>query len=754
MKKKCILLAALSATMEMYATNPERLDTLRTYELQNVQVTSTRASKNTPMAFKNLNQAQIKKVNFGQDLPYVLSFTPSVTTTSDAGNGIGYTTLRIRGIDPSRINVTANGIPLNDAEDDQAYWINMGDIVSSVQNLQVQRGVGTSTNGSGAFGATINMQTENIGTIPYLSLDLSGGSYYSHKETLRFGTGLLGGHWGVQGRLSNIGSHGYLERAHTKLNNYFLQGGYFSDNTMVKLITFSGKEQTYHAWNYASKYEQSLYGRRYNSCGLMYEDADGTMHYYKDQTDNYYQQNYQLIWNQILSKMWNFNITLHYTNGNGYYNEYKKNKNLQDYGLSDVKYESDLTRMKKMDNDFYGAIASINYNNNKNFKATLGSGWNRYDGDHFGIVNWVKSPAKTFYPNYEYYRNNALKNDFNVYGKAEWNLWKNLNAYIDLQYRHVGYRMQDPEDDVYADHSGKYIIHDVFDFFNPKAGLNYQLDTHNQIYFSYAISHKEPTRNDYQDNSVRTLKAEKLQDYELGYKYQSRHFSAGANFYYMYYDHQYVLTGALNDIGEAIASNNNSGRSYRSGIELEVAWHPVNWFRWDVNATFSDNKAKDWTVTLNDGSTYDLGKTHLSFSPDAIFNNIFTFAYEGFTGSIQSQYIGKQYLTNTNFKNYNNYDADGAFDRTVSMMLDRHFTTNIDIAYNFSMKKFGIKDATIGISLYNLFSTKFDNNGWASPSFRKDANGKVEAYCSDDLYEAGFAPSAPFNYMAHLSINF
>lgn len=746
-------MAALIATTGAYAANPEHIDTLRTYELQDVQVTSTRAHKTTPVAYQNLDKKQIKSVNFGQDLPYVLSLTPSVTTTSDAGNGIGYTSIRVRGVDPSRVNITANGVPMNDAESNQVYWVNMGDMVSSVQNLQIQRGAGSSTNGTGAFGATVNMQTENIGTKPFIGLDASAGSYYSHKETLRFGTGLLGGHWGLQGRLSNIGSKGYLRRASTKLNSYFLQGGYFSDKTMVKFVTFNGVEQTYHAWNYASKYEQSLYGRRYNSCGEYYDENGNTL-YYKDQTDNYHQQNYQLIWSQILNNFWNFNVTGHYTKGQGYYDEYKVNKNLQDYGLSDVKYKTDLTRQKKMDNDFYGAIASINFDNKNDFKATLGSGWNRYDGDHFGIVKWVKAPAKTFYPNYEYYRNNAVKSDFNVYGKADWTFWKGLSAYIDLQYRHVGYRMQDPEDDAYADKSGAYIIHDDFDFFNPKAGLNYQIDQNNHVYFSYSISHKEPTRNDYQDNEVRHLKAEKLQDYELGYKYMSSKFSAGVNLYYMYYNHQYVLTGELDDIGEAIASNENSGRSYRSGIELEAAWKPCDFFRWDINATFSDSKAKDWTVTLDDGTSANLGETHLSFTPDQIVNNIFTFMYKGFNASLQSQFIGKQYLTNTDFESYKNYNKDGSFDQEVDMVLHSHFTTNLDLSYNFSLKQFGIKDATVGVTLYNLFSKKYDNNGWAAPGFRKDANGKVEAYCVGDLYESGFAPSAPFNCMAHLSINF
>lgn len=773
MDKSIMMLAALSmAAAASDAKGHEPLDSLRTYQLQGVQVTSTRASKKTPMAFATLNQQQIRNVNFGQDIPYILSLTPSVTTTSDAGNGIGYTSIRVRGIDPSRINVTANGVPVNDAESAQLYFVDMGDFASSVQSMQIQRGAGTSTNGAGAFGASINMLTENIGTKPFFGLDFSGGSYYSHKETVRFGTGLIKDHWGLQGRLSNIGSKGYLDRAWTKLNSYFLQGGYFSDNTMVKFLTWNSVENTYHAWNYTSKYEQSLYGRRYNSCG-EYTDDNGNKAYYPDQTDNYWQQNYQAIWNQFYGTRWNSNVTLHYTHGYGYYNEYKVKKDYRDYGLSDVKLKNDLTRKKIMENDLYGIVASVNYDNKRNYQATLGGGWNKYIGDHWGNVLWTKVAAKTFYPGYEYYRNRAWKSDFNIFGKASWTFLPGLNAYVDLQYRHVGYRMQDPRDYyIDEDRTLGYWAHDDFDFFNPKAGLNYQIDNHNRVYASYAVSHKEPTRNDYQDNEIQHLKAEKLQDVELGYKYESEKFTAGVNLYYMYYDHQFVLTGALNDIGEMIASNKGKS-SYREGIEFEGAWKPVDWFRWDLNATFSRSINKDWiqsTVKVDDqnkpvydasynnvaGEEVNLGNTHTAFSPDVIFNNIFTFTYKGFNASIQSQYIGEQYLTNTDFKEMTCHDENGN-ETHETLMLKDHFTTNIDLAYRFDLKPLGIKQATVGITFYNIFNTKYDNNGWGAPQIAKTKDGSVIAFNdwgTRDQEAAGFAPSAPFNVMAHLSIDF
>ena len=754
--KKMFLFGLLGTALTAQAAD---MDTLKSVELQDVQVVSIRASKKTPMAYTDMNKEQLKAVNFGKDVPYLLSLTPSVTMTSDAGNGIGYTTLRVRGTDPSRINITANGIPMNDAESAQLFWVNMGDFASSVQSMQIQRGVGTSTNGAGAFGATINMLTENIGMKPFVGIDLSGGSYYSHKETLRFGTGLLGGHWGIQGRLSNIGSKGYLDRAKTKLNSYFLQAGYFADNTVVKFITWNGIEETYHAWNYTSKYEQSLFGRTYNSCGEYY-DENGNVRYYDNQTDNYHQQNYQLLWNQRLNNMLNLNVAGHYTKGDGYYEEYKTGRKLVEYlpyGVwfdENPKLKSDLIRQKKMDNDFYAIVASLVYNNHKNVEATVGGGWNKYSGDHFGQVKWVKNipEGMDLLPDFEYYRNNAKKTDWNVYGKINYGFLPGLNGYLDLQYRHIGIKMQHPGDWIGANPDGKIVVDEQFNFFNPKFGLNYDITPHHKVYASYAIAHKEPTRNDYEDNIGTELKAERLNDLEVGYKFQSAKFSAGANLYWMSYKDQFVLTGELNNIGEAISKN--VGKSYRLGVELEAAWKPIDWFRWDANATFSKNRAKQWEVTLMDGSVESLGNTPLSFSPDFIFNNILTFNYKGMKATVQSQYVGDQYLTNTGFKSYQTLD-DNDKPVDVSMMLDGHFTTNIDLSYTFALKQFGMKDVTLGVTLYNIFSAKYDNNGWAAPAFTKE-NGKVVAtgwYSSDQL-EAGFAPSAPFNMMAHLSINF
>ena len=758
-KRKVMILALLAVTAMAGAQNTKALyDSTQVEQLQEVQVVGIRATRKTPVAFTDMNKEQLKAVNFGQDVPYLLSLTPSVTMTSDAGNGIGYTSLRVRGTDPSRINITANGIPMNDAESAQLYWVNMGDFASSVQSMQIQRGVGTSTNGAGAFGATLNMQTENIGGEPFIGLDLSGGSYYSHKETLRFGTGLIGEHWGIQGRLSNIGSKGYLDRASTKLNSYFLQAGYFGENTMVKFITFNGVEETYHAWNYTSKYEQSLYGRTYNSCGEYY-DAEGNTRYYDNQTDNYHQQNYQLIWNQRLTQELNLNAALHYTRGDGYYEEYKRKRTLFEYDLDNQMTwaKSDLVRQKKMANDFYGAVASLVYNNRQNLQAVLGGGWNKYDGDHYGLVTWVKSPVDPLMPDHQYYGDNTKKTDFNVYGKVNYEFVPGLNAYVDMQYRHVGLKMTGPTDEIDWK-VNKRIVYDMkesYDFFNPKFGLNYDITTNHKVFVSYAIAHKEPTRNNFQNSLNAELempKAERLNDLEVGYKYQSKVFTAGANLYWMDYKDQFVLTGEIDQIGEAITRN--MPKSYRLGIELEAAVKPVDWFRWDINATWSKNRVKGITVQLADGSVADLGDQPLAFSPDWIANNIFTFTYKGLKASLQSQYVSEQYLTNTGFKSYQTLDDNGK-NTDVSMMLDGHFTTNIDLSYNFKLPKLGLKDVTVGVTLYNIFSAEYDNNGWAAPCYDK-VDGKVVAtgWDTSDQYEAGFAPSAPFNMMAHLSVNF
>ncbi len=808
--KKVLFMSAMSliSTAVAQATAADGQDSLRMEQLEEVSVSATRAGEKTPMAHTDLGKREIEKQNIGADIPFLLSLTPSVTITSDAGNGIGYTTLRVRGTAPERINVTANGIPLNDAESAQVFWVNMGDFASSVQNIQIQRGVGTSTNGAGAFGASVNMQTDHIGSDAYIGFDASTGSYNSNKATLRFSTGLLNNHWGLQGRLSRISSDGYIDRASTDLHSYFLQAGYFDENTSVKLITFNGVEKTYHAWDYTSKYEQETFGRTFNPCGAM--DWDYTK-YYDNQTDNYHQQNYQLLWNQQIGDEWSLHTGLHYTKGEGYYEQYKIEAKWAEYGLwkavegdiqtkGEAEYKpivkGDLVRQKKMDNDFYGAIASLKYDNQDNLEATVGGGWNRYDGDHFGRVIWVSpTPYKYYYnkdldakwkdaegnkyfytfddarvsqPDFEYYRNNAEKTDMNIYGKVTYSFTDALSAYVDLQYRQVNYRMQVPEDWFDATRADKYVIDDTYNFFNPKFGLYYKIDDHQSAYASYAIAHKEPTRNDYENNLGLGIKSEQLNDLEAGYYYRSEQFSAGANFYWMDYKDQFVLTGELNDIGEAVAMN--VPESYRLGVELEAAWQPVDWFRWDANATLSRNRVKDVTVTLHNydldnyavakAGTAHLGEQPLSFSPDVIANSIFTFSHKGWSARLIGRYISKQYLTNSGFDKMTCWDGEGKTTQE-SIVLDSHLTSDLDLSYSFALPSANIQKATVGVTLYNLLGTKYYTGGWAATKYVKEGN-EVKAYnascitdgATRDQWGVGFAPAAPFHFMAHLSILF
>ncbi len=742
----------ISAEDYLKAEEELPIDSFKTVKLQEVQVLSLRANKNTPVAYSFVDKKDIEEVNFGKDVPMLLLLTPSVTATSDAGNGIGYTSIRIRGTDPTRINITANGIPINDSESNNVYWTNMADFSSSVENIQIQRGVGTSTNGSGAFGASINMQTENIYQKPSIGVDLSAGSYSSHKETLKFSTGIIKDHWGLQGRLSDIGSNGYIDRASSRLGSYFLQAGYFSNSTQVKFVTFNGKEKTYDAWNYPSLEELKENGRRYNSCGYMYTDDEGKDYFYKNQIDLYHQQHYQLLFTEILPKDFSLNIGVHYTRGDGYYEEYKRKRSLIEYNLSkDETLTSDLVRRKLMGNNFYGAIASISYDLKDKLKATLGGGWNKYDGDHWGEVLWVKTPDETYYPEDEYYNNKARKVDFNIYGKLTYEFLAHLNAYIDLQYRHVGYKMYGTSDEFSYEKMSleEFNVNDKFDFFNPKVGLYYKIAKFHELYASFAVSHKEPTRNDYEDNLNSSLKAERLFDWEAGYKFSLSRFSLCVNLYLMNYLNQFVITGEKDQIGDMIARN--VGKSYRMGIEFEGAWKPVDFFSWNLNFTLSHNRAKDWHIqddTLNE--SVSLGTTPLSFSPDFIVGNTFKFDYKGFKASVMSKYISRQYLTNTGFKNYVSIKDD---DYTyVSMMLNAYFTTDIDLCYTLKLK--GVKYITLGFTLYNIFNAKYMNNGWSAPSYKSTQEGKIIAYTNDDVYETGYAVSAPINFMAHLGIGF
>lgn len=738
--------AFLGAGITVYARTSAESDSLKVVNLQEVQVVSTRATAKTPVAFTNIGKAELKKVNFGQDIPYLLSMTPSTLTTSDAGGGIGYTTLRVRGTDGTRINITVNGIPMNDAESHNLFWVNMPDFSSSVKDMQVQRGAGTSTNGAGAFGASVNMQTEGASMQPYAEFNGSYGSFNTHKETVKVGTGLLNNHWTFDARLSNIGTDGYIDRASVGLNSYYVQGGYFAENTSVKLIAFAGKEKTYHAWGYATKEQMEEFGRRYNPCG-EYVGDDGKVHYYTDQTDNYLQKNYQLLFNHSFSTAWNLNVALHYTKGDGYYEEYKDGRYLIEYGLKPFTHngekvqKSDLVRQKKMDNKFGGGVFSLNYTGHR-LNASLGGGLNQYRGSNFGKVTWVKNYIGALSPEHEYYRNRSKKTDGNIYLKATYDLTQGLSAYADLQYRHIIYTIDGANDkyDWNQNALRPLAVDKKFDFFNPKVGLNWNITSHHRLYASFSVAQKEPTRNNYTEGDPDSYpKAEKLLDYEAGYTFANQWLTAGANFYYMDYTDQLVLTGALNDIGEALTENVPD--SYRMGIELMLGIKPCRWFQWDINATWSKNRIKnfvesvpvydnenDWNLIETQNAVHK--STRIAFSPDFLLNNRFSFTYKGLEAALQSQFVSKQYMTNAEVE---------------ALTLDKYFVSNLSLAYTLKPRK-TFKEITLGFTVYNLFNEEYENNGWASSAYMNDTQRRVDS--------AGYAAQAGTNVMGHVSFRF
>ena len=523
-------------------------DSLKMVELQEVNVVATRANAKTPIAFTDVRKEQISKMNFGQDLPFLLSTTPSVLTTSDAGNAIGYTTIRVRGTDATRINITSNGIPMNDAESHSIFWVNTPDLASSLQDIQIQRGAGTSTNGAGAFGASLNMKTQNLSNVPYAELSGSAGSYNTFKGTVKVGSGLLANDFAFDARISTVKTDGFRDRASADLKSYFLQGGYFGENTIVKFITFGGKEQTYHAWDGISR-EELTTNRTYNPNGEIKIDGK-VVGFYEDQTDNYRQIHYQLLIDQRLSSLWNLNLGLHYTNGFGFYQEYKNNRTLKEYLLEPFVVDgvtvkkSNLIRKKLMDNDFGGGVFSFNYKGER-ATASLGGGLNRYAGDHFGQVIWVMNYLHTLDPKHEYYSNFAGKTDGNVYGKINYDLTNSLSVFGDLQYRFIHYTIKGNNDKwdwtASPEHPQILDVREDFHFFNPKAGLFYQINPNHSAYASFAVAQKEPTRNNYTDGLfLEHPRAEKLFDYEAGYTFRNSWLNVGANLYYMNYSDQLV----------------------------------------------------------------------------------------------------------------------------------------------------------------------------------------------------------------------
>ncbi len=710
--------------------------------LNQVDVVANRADSKTPVAYTNIGKRQLTANNDGRDMTYLLNMTPSVTVSSDAGGGMGYTAMRVRGSDPSRINVMANGLPLNDPESHRVYWVNMPDLASSLRDVQIQRGVGTSTNGAGAFGASINMVTDASSEDPYAELSGSYGMYNTNRQTLRVGSGLLGNHWSVDARLSHMGSDGYIDRASSQLWSYFGQAAYQSYNTSLRLVAFGGKERTYMAWDYASKEQMEEYGRRYNPCG-EYIDKDGNRAYYADQFDNFVQHHFQLLFSQRIGKWFNINAALFYTKDDGYYDQYKTGRTLVEYGLQpfmnadgELVKKSDLIRLKYNVNGFGGGQATVNFRRGR-WNATLGGAVSDFDGHHYGRVKWVRNYVGPIDPLQKYYDNHGRKFDSNVYLRANYDIDRHFSVFADLQYRHIHYTITGMSDNWDWNTSSLAIL-DVerrWDFFNPKVGVNYTSGVH-RGFASWAVAQKEPTRDNFTDGTPESYpKAERLNDFEVGYSFNHKLFSVGVNLYYMLYKDQLVVTGQLSDTGNPLSVNVPD--SYRMGIELQGALRPCEWFDWQFNLTLSRNRIKNFVEYIYEDEwtnpiSFDLGDTPIAFSPDIIFNNAFNFKYRDFDASLNSRYVGKQYMNNA---------------RSEAALLDAYFVSDLHLGYSFR-NLIGIKELRLGFSIYNLFNEKYFNNGYAGAGYTV-VDGKKEIY-----RYAGYAAQAPTHVMATMSLKF
>ncbi len=690
--------------------------------LDEVFVSAVRVTKEAPVTFSNLTKEDIKPRNLGQDIPILMNFLPSVVTTSDAGAGVGYTGIRVRGSDATRVNVTINGIPYNDAESQGTFWVNMPDFASSTESLQLQRGVGTSTNGAGAFGASLNLLTDGFSENAYGQISSSVGSFKTLRNNIKFSTGLLNDHVEISGRLSRITSDGYVDRATSDLDSYFLQGVYKDDNTLIKALLFGGHEITYQSW-YGVDAATLETDRTFNPSGI-YTDENGNIQFYENEVDNYKQDHAQLLWNEQVSEYWSTNLALHYTRGRGYFEQFREDDDFVTYGFEPLIVDgeevntTDLIRRRWLDNDFYGTVFSANYRKDK-LSLILGGGWNKYEGDHFGEVIWARFASNSDIGD-RYYDDTSTKTDFNLYIKANYQLNEHWSLYGDLQYRTVGYNANGEE-------TG--LVDDTFNFFNPKAGVTYDLNRNNNFYFSYAVANREPNRNDYESGNPRP---ERLNDFELGWRYISPDVQVNTNVYYMNYKDQLVLTGELNDVGAPLRAN--VGDSYRLGLEVDASISFNEKFSLKPNIALSSNKNKDF-IFQRDGVLRELGNTNIAYSPEVIIGNILTYSpTEVFQISLLSKYVGKQYM--------GNIDAE-------SSVLDAYSQTDLNVQYELKCNGF-LKSIVFSGLVNNLFDAEFESNGYFF-TFDDDFSnpGTITT-----IEGAGYYPQAGINFLLGATVNF
>ncbi len=709
---------AQQTPVDTISENPEVLD--------EVLVRAIRVSADSPVTHSNLTEKELEKRNLGQDLPFMLNFLPSVVSTSDAGAGVGYTSFRVRGSDASRVNVTLNGIPFNDAESQGSFFVNLPDFTSSVQNLQLQRGVGTSTNGSGAFGASLNLLTDAVSETANGEINTSFGSFNTRRHNVKFSSGLLNDHVEIAGRLSAISSNGYIDRASSDLKSYFLQGSYVDENTLIKAITFGGHEVTYQAWNGIDR-ETLEENRTFNSAG-MFTDSNGNIRFHDNEVDDYKQDHYQLHWNERYNNNWSSTLGLNYTYGRGFFEQYKEKQRFSMYGLEPLQAEggiidrTDLIRRRWLDNDYYVVNANVTYKNNE-IEVTSGAFYSHYTGDHFGEVIWARFASDSEIRD-QYYFSDASKDEFTVFSKATYRINDKWQVFGDLQGRFINYKTGGITSDIVP-----IDVDQDFSFFNPKAGISYQIDPSNQLFAYYGKAHREPTRNDFEEG-INT--PEKLNDYEIGWRFSSENIKLNTNIFYMDYKDQLVLSGELNDVGSPLRTT--SGSSYRVGLEIDAEVLLGEKLSIRPNLALSSNKNRDFVATVN-GELVDLGNTNISFSPDLVISNMLLYQpVKNLQLGLLSKYVGEQYMGNIDSR---------------ASLLESYFINDLNVFYELNNVPV-FRSIVLTALVNNIFDVKYESNGYFF-TYEDDFSqpGTVTT-----IEGAGYYPQAGINFLAGLTLKF
>ncbi len=741
MKRIFCFLTALAATLATPSVAQTADDSLRIHHLQQIEVTATRATLQTPVAFDDIDEETIRRNSYGTDIPSLLALTPSMIATNETGIGIGGTSIRLRGTDATRLNVTINGVSLNNPDSHSVYWYDTPDLISSVGSIQVQRGAGISTNGTGAFGGAVSMTTDALHTDFAGEASLSYGSYQTQKQAVALSSGLLGGHWAVDARLTHLSSEGYIDRGATELSSYMVQAGYYRGNTMLKLLSFGGKAETYLTYNGVSKADMERYGRRYHDSGQYVTSSgefvleDGThVAYYDDQTDNYLQLNNQLVLNHRFNPHWELNATAFYTYGYGYYKQYRDDATPAEYGIgNDFSIEQDLIRRKVMRNHLGGIQTAANYHT-ATLQLTLGASWSFYNCPHWGEIEWIDGYTAAELPDEHWYDNDVTKQDANLFARASWQVNDRLSLFADLQYRHVHYKAWGVNDNFINEEVGMQpiAVNESYHFLNPHLGLQWRPAAGHTLYASFAVAQKEPTRSDFTDRyrfaEEDTYPThEQLFDYEAGYNYHSPRFSAGINLYRMQYKDQLIPTGMVNEGSDAL--NVNVPDSYRRGIELTAAWKATAWMTISANATFSENKIEGYVDALYDSPTYgeNLGKMTIAYSPSAMGSASIDLHYKGFSALFTTRYVGKQYFTNNEIE---------------ALSLAGYCVTDLNLGYRFRTQ--AAKEVRFGLQLFNLFNRHYSSNGYGY-SYMWDGTRYDEAF---------YFPQAPLHALANITVKF